>query len=337
MIEVRENLFHPHSILQLFLSEWFNESSFMTVQTSGSTGIPKSIVVRKEKMLNSARQTCSFLKLEKGDTALLCLPLQYIAGQMMVVRALSAGLDLIVRNPSGNPLSDVHTPLHFAAMTPMQVYNSLQVPEEKERLMQIKNLIIGGGAIDAEISRELKTFPNAVYSTYGMTETLSHIALLRVSGAETPDYYTPFPSVKLSLSSEKTLIIEAPLVADEIIYTNDIAELLPDGRFRILGRADNIINSGGIKIQAEDVETALRPAISGNFAITSIPHPKFGEAVVLLIPKGKTVLKEQIDSLLPAFQRPKYLLEIETIPLTPNGKIDRKACRKLANEKLNHL
>jgi len=320
----------PHPGLQSFLSKWLNESPVMTIQTSGSTGTPKSIVVCKEKMIHSARLTCSFLQLNKGDKSLLCLPLQYISGQMMMVRALTFALDLIVRNPSGNPLSDVQTPLRFAAMTPMQVYNSIQVPEEKERLMQIENLLIGGGAIDPELSRILRTFPNAVYSTYGMTETLSHIALRRLSGVEASDYYTPFSSVKLSLSPENTLIIEAFQVAGEVIYTNDIAELLPDGRFRILGRSDNIINSGGIKIQAEEVEEALRPVITGSFVLTSVSHPKFGEAVVLLITEEQTVSVEQINSLLPAFQRPKYILKTEVIPLTPNGKIDRTACREIA-------
>jgi len=321
---------NPYPELQSFLSEWFNESPMMTIQTSGSTGTSKPIVVRKEKMIQSARQTCSFLKLNKGDKALLCLPLQYISGQMMVVRTLTTGLDLIIRRPSGNPLSDVQTPLRFAAMTPMQVYNSLQIPEEKERLMQIEILLIGGGAINPELSRILQTFPNAVYSSYGMTETLSHIALRRLSGTEASDYYTPFPSVELSLSPEKTLIIEAYQVADEIIHTNDIAELLPDGRFRILGRKDNIINSGGVKIQAEEIEERLRSIISGSFAITSIPHPKFGEAIVLLIQKEQTIPAEQISALLPAFQRPKYIKETEIVPLTPTGKIDRAACRKLA-------
>ncbi|MCL1932283.1 MAG: O-succinylbenzoic acid--CoA ligase, partial [Candidatus Azobacteroides sp.] len=191
-------------------------------------------------------------------------------------------------------------------------------------------LLIGGGSIDPELSRTIQTFPNAVYSTYGMTETLSHIALRRLNGPEASDYYTPFPSVKLSFSPEKTLIIEAFRVADEIIYTNDISELLPDGRFRILGRKDNIINSGGIKIRAEEIEETLRSAITGNFVVTSVPHPKFGEAVVLLIPKGQTISTEQINALLPVFQRPKYISETETIPLTPTGKINRAACRELA-------
>ena len=319
-----------HSGLQSFLAEWFNDSPTLTVQTSGSTGIPKLLTVYKEKMIQSARLTCSFLNLKEGDSALLCLPLQYIAGKMMIVRAIIAGLDLIVRDPSGNPLADVKTPLRFAAMTPMQVYNSLQVPEEKARLMQIEILLIGGGAIAPELSRALNGFTNVIYSTYGMTETLSHIALRRLNEPNASDYYTPLPSVKLALSPENTLIIEALSVSDAVIYTNDIAEILPDGRFRILGRKDNIINSGGIKIQVEEIEKALGSVLSGSFAVTAVPHPQFGEAMVLLMPYDQAISQEQIDLLLPAFRRPKYLLKTENIPLTETGKIDRTACKKLA-------
>ena len=276
----------------------------------------------------------------------------------MVVRSLVAGLDLIVREPSGHPMADIDMPLRFAAMIPLQVYNTLQVPEERERLCQTEILIIGGGSIDRELEAQIQELPICAYSTYGMTETLSHIALRRLNGPEASSYYTPFPSVKLSLSADSTLVIDAPLIADETLVTNDVAELLPDGRFRILGRKDNIINSGGIKIQAETVEEALRPVISDNFAITSVPDPKFGEAMVLLITAGNdhfpdqgtafsltgkqsislpdnsllSEWEEKIFEILPKYQRPKHILPIEAIPLTGSGKIDRAACRKLAKQ-----
>ncbi len=234
-------------------------------------------------------------------------------------------------------MADVDTPLRFAAMIPLQVYNTLQVPEERERLCRTDILIIGGGAIDHELEARIQELPIHVYSTYGMTETLSHIALRRLNGPDASPYYTPFPSVKLSLSADDTLVIDAPLVADETLVTNDVAELLPDGRFRILGRKDNIINSGGIKIQTESVEEALRPVISANFAITSVPDPKFGEAMVLLIVPtiGNELfrsLEEKIFEILPKYQRPKHILRVEAIPLTGSGKIDRAACRKLAKQ-----
>ena len=229
-------------------------------------------------------------------------------------------------------MQDVETPLRFAAMIPLQVYNTLQVPEERERLCRTDILIVGGGSIDRELEKEIQALPNQVYSTYGMTETLSHIALRRLNGPDASPYYTPFPSVSLSLSTDNTLVINAPLVTDETLVTNDVAELLPDGRFRILGRKDNIINSGGIKIQIESVEEALRPVISTNFAITSVPDPKFGEAVVLLIEETEPARKFLADALetIPKYQRPKHVLQVEAIPLTGSGKIDRATCRKLA-------
>lgn len=325
--------------LKTFLAEWEDPSPYIQVQTSGSTGTPKQLTVRKEQMWQSARITCEYLGLKKGDNALLCMPLQYIAGKMMVVRSLYAGLNLIVRQPSGHPLAGVSEPLRFAAMIPMQVYNTLRNPEERERLCQTDILIIGGGAIDAALENEIRQLPNAVYSTYGMTETLSHIALRRLNGPEASPAYHPFPSVGISLSEEDTLVIKAPLVCDEVLKTNDVARLHPDGSFSILGRKDNIINSGGIKIQTEVVEEALHPVISVKFAITSVPHPKFGEAIVLLIEdKEKKVepagLQSRIDSVLPKYQRPKYIIEVKTLPLTGSGKIDRKTCRALAQSRI---
>jgi O-succinylbenzoic acid--CoA ligase len=158
--------------------------------------------------MQSAQLTCSFLNLKKGDSALLCMPLNYIAGKMVVVRALIAGLDLYAVTPSGNPLKDLHQEFSFAAMIPLQVFNSLQSDTEKLRLSNIKNLIIGGGSIDPQIEEAVKNFPHKVYSTYGMTETLSHIALRQLNGEKTSDRYFPFDSVALSVSEDNALIIE---------------------------------------------------------------------------------------------------------------------------------
>ena len=282
--------------LYLFLNEWFNDSPVITVHTSGSTGTPKELIVRKDQMMQSARLTCEFLNLKQGESALLCMNLRYIGAMMLVVRALVAGLDLIVRPASGHPLSDVKQPLRFAAMVPLQVYNTLRTPEEKERLKQTEILIIGGGAIDEALETEIKSLPGAVYSTYGMTETLSHIALRRLNGTAASERYYPFSSVNLSLSPENTLVIDAPLVCDGVLQTNDIARIYPDKGFIILGRKDNVINSGGIKIQAEEVEKLLRPFISVPFVITSVPDQRLGQAVTLLI-EGRADT-DNIDTLL---------------------------------------
>lgn len=324
--------------LYLFLNEWFDASPVITVHTSGSTGVPKELVVRKDRMMQSARLTCEFLNLQAGDTALLCMNLRYIGAMMMVVRSLVAGLNLVVRPASGHPLSDVEVPLKFAAMVPLQVYNTLRVPAERKRLEHTDILIIGGGAVDDSLEAELKTTPIAAYSTYGMTETLSHIALRRLNGEAASKCYYPFPSVELSLSAENTLIVKAPLICDDVLQTNDIACLCSDGGFTIAGRKDNVINSGGIKIQAEEMENRLQPFIPVPFAVTAVPDPRLGQALTLLI-AGKPDIKElenKLQAVLETYYRPKHIFITELIPQTENGKIDRTGCRILAQQ-MNRL
>lgn len=322
--------------LEEFLDEWNNDSEWVLVHTSGSTGAPKPLWVEKRRMEASARITCDFLGLKEGDTALLCMPLDYIAGKMMVVRSLVRKLKLIVLEPMGHPLTPHQLPrvLTFTAMVPMQVYNSLQVPEERERLRQIRHLIIGGGAIDDALARELKDFPNYVWSTYGMTETLSHIALRRLNGAEASEWYTPFDNVRVSQSEDGCLVIDAPEVCAERLVTNDVVEI-SQGRFRVVGRKDNVICSGGIKIQAEEVERALKPHLHVPFMITKRKDEKFGEIVVMMVEcRGERIeesLKTRLQRLcrehLPKYWQPRDFVFVEKIPMTETGKIARKECQ----------
>ena len=309
--------------MKRFIDEWNNDSPYVEVKTSGSTGEPKRMMVEKSRMLNSARITCDFLGLKPGDTALLCMSTDYIAGKMMIVRSIERGLKLISVEPSGHPLANNYQ-LDFAAMVPMQVYNSLQVPEEKERLMAIRHLIIGGGAIDDAMEAELKKFPNAVWSTYGMTETLSHIALRRISGPEASEWYMPFPTVKLSTTDEGCLVIDAPEVCADTLIVNDIVELKSDGRFRVLGRKDNVICSGGIKIQIEEVERELKPYARVPYIISKKKDEKFGEIVVLLTEGDIDEMKTICEKYLPKYHRPKLYQHVDQIPLTETGKPARK-------------
>lgn len=319
-----------------FYKEWNSALSTVIVNTSGSTGKPKSIRVEKSRMIESAKMTCSFLGLTSDDSALLCMPLRYIAGKMVVVRTIVSGMRLISIPPTSHPLKDMEDIPTFAAMVPMQVFNSLSVPEEADKLKRIKNLIIGGGPVNDLLYSKLQHFPNAVWSTYGMTETLSHIALRRLNGASASEHYYPFPSVKLSLSAENTLIIDAPLVCDETLQTNDIARIYPDGSFMILGRKDNVINSGGIKIQAEEMEKLLRPFIPVSFVITSVPDQRLGQAVTLLLADQPDTeeIGNKLHEILEPYYRPKHILTIESIPQTENGKINRAECRILAKQML---
>lgn len=316
-----------------FLAEWRNESPYVRAQTSGSTGAPKQMLVEKKRMLASARRTNDFLGLKPGDTALLCMSLDYIAGKMMVVRALERDLQLMVVEPSGHPMitRSEECVIDFAAMVPMQVYNSLQVLEERERVKQIKHLIIGGGAIDEAMAEELKSFPNHVWSTYGMTETLSHIALRRLSGPEASEWYTPFPKVNVSLNDEGCLVIDAPEVCEQRLVTHDIAELATNNQsFKILGRKDNVICSGGIKIQAEEVERLLRPHLHEAYLISKRPDQKFGEAVVLLTEGDVDEARQVCEAVLPKYQRPKAYVHVSEIPLTETKKPARKLAEELA-------
>ncbi|MBR4970487.1 MAG: AMP-binding protein [Paludibacteraceae bacterium] len=316
--------------LQEFLNEWNNNSQFISVETSGSTGTPKTLLVEKEKMIASARMTCQFLRLKPHDKALLCMSLKHIGAKMMVVRSLIANLDLLVTPPSKNPLADITEPLNFVAMVPLQVYNSMQNPIEYERLKNIEKLIIGGGEIDKNLETNLTNFPNEVWSTYGMTETLSHIAMRRVNGPNASKWYQPLPNIKISTLSDGCLIIDAPHLSEETIVTNDIVEINANNEFKILGRKDNVINSGGIKIQIEEVEKVVGKHLNNSFTITGKKDIMYGEIVVLYYTPSAHFSQEiltAINNELPKYHKIKEAICIEEIPLTSNGKIDRGSLR----------
>lgn len=317
--------------LDEFVSDWQSDSSTLLVHTSGSTGKPKPMLVEKRRMEASARITCGFLGLRAGDTALLCMPLDFIAGKMVVVRSLVWGLRLVAVEPSGHPLKGLTESPTFAAMVPMQVYNSLKVEKERRLLRGITHLIIGGGAVNSDMTEELRGFPNAVWSTYGMTETLSHIALRRLSGAEASEWYEPFDGVGVTTNADGCLVIDAPAVCAQPLVTNDIAEVAPDGRrFRIRGRRDNVVCSGGLKLQIEEMEARLQPHLNVPYMISKRPDDKFGEAVVLLaVTDDMESVREVCRKHMPRYEQPRYFLAVSELPMTPTGKPARAEAMKL--------
>lgn len=316
-----------------FISDWQSPSPTILVHTSGSTGKPKPMLVEKRRMEASARITCSFLGLKPGDSALLCMPLDYIAGKMMCVRSIVGGLRLIRVEPCGHPLQHLKEVPTFAAMVPMQVYNSLQDDRELNILKQIKHLFIGGGAISSNLATALRSFPNAVWSTYGMTETLSHIALRRLSGEDASEWYTPFDGVEVSLNQDGCLVINAPEVCAEPLTTNDIAEIDGDGRrFRIRGRRDNVVCSGGIKMQIEEIEAKLQAHTDIPLMITKRADEKFGETVVLLAEcNDMEPLKALCHKWLSKYELPHDYIYVERLPLTETGKPARAEALRIAN------
>lgn len=314
-----------------FRGEWESKTPTLTVKTSGSTGQPKLLCVEKERMRHSADMTCRFLGLKEGDTALLCMPLDYIAGKMVCVRAFTHGLRLVVVKPSAHPFETLTTAPTFAAMTPMQVFETLKVPRERALLREVGQLIIGGGSISGALAEALRDFPHPVWSTYGMTETLSHVALRRLNGPAVDERYKPFDGVKLSLTADGCLRIEAPAVCPTPLETNDRAELFPDGTFRILGRKDNVICSGGIKLQTEEIERRLA-ALGVPFQITAVPDEKYGEAVTLLYvgEADEAALARYCREHLGRYECPRHYVRVERLPLTATGKPVRAEARALA-------
>ena len=264
------------------------------------------------------------------------MDLKYIGAKMMVVRALVAGLHLWVRRPSGHPLADVEGRVDFLSVVPMQLYHTLEQADERERLSRVRCVIVGGGAVDEALERRLEYLPCRVYSTYGMTETLSHVALRPLNGPEASVGYRPFEGVSLSLSARGTLVIHAPELCSSDLETNDVARLHADGTFTIVGRADNVVNSGGVKIQIEEEERRLKELIDVPFALTSVPDRWLGEALVLLVirdfPMDDVGLFDAMKALLPRYHVPRHILRVAVVPVAGNGKIDRKACRELALE-----
>ncbi len=305
----------------------------MPLHTSGSTGTPKIIHASKTAMRASARMSCSVFGLTPGKKLLLCLPMRYIAGKMMVVRALVGGCELVLRAPCSTPLTELHEPLDFAALVPMQATASLQQADGAEQLAAVRTILLGGAFIDTALRDALQHHPSQVYASYGMTETLSHVALRRVNGAASTEWYSPLPGVSISLSPQNTLCIKAPHLGIEQMETNDLAELAADGSFRLRGRRDAVINSGGIKIQAEEIEQQLHTACGLTILAVPAPHPVLGQCIALLwegAASNEKALQQAISTLAP-YHRPRHILRVPQLPRTATGKLNRAAAAKLVH------
>lgn len=317
-----------------FLKEWSSEGETVKVQTSGSTGVPKIFGIEKNKMRNSAIMTCNFLGLKEGDTALLCLPVEYISGKMMVVRSMERKLKLIVSEPSIHPVDNLDQEVDFCAMTPLQVENSL------DKLYLIKNLIIGGAAVSESLKNKILQMKlnrsNRIFETYGMSETLSHIGLKQLM-PEPEDYFTVFENVSISLDERGCLTIFAPNVNAEVLVTNDLVEIKNNKQFKFLGRIDNVINSGGAKIFPEALEALVKKEISNEAIFVGIPDESLGQKLILIIEGNhseEVVQKVSAISFEKNFHKPKEIIFIDEIPRTPNGKVNRLELYKMMSENI---
>ncbi|PWN61943.1 AMP-binding protein [Chryseobacterium viscerum] len=309
--------------VKIFLEEWFSEKTGVNVQTSGSTGIPKIFEIEKKKMINSAVMTCNFLGLEEGNTALLCLPVEYISGKMMIVRSVERKLKLKIAEPSLKPVENLEEEIDFCAMTPLQVENSL------EKLHLIKNLIIGGAAVSESLKNKILQLnlstSNRIFETYGMSETLSHIALKQLV-PEQEDYFTAFENVSISLDDRGCLKIFAPNVNAEELQTNDLVDVVNGKQFKFLGRIDNVINSGGAKIFPEALEVLVKKELPNEAVFLGLPDESLGQKLILVIEgveSDEVIRKISEIPFEKNFHQPKEIIFINEIPRTPNGKVNR--------------
>jgi O-succinylbenzoic acid--CoA ligase len=324
MLEKYVNPFEKE--LLTFIIDWFSPSPFIKTQTSGSTGKPKEVLLLKKHMMASAEATISFFKLKKKDKILLCLPIRFIAGKMMVVRAIVGTLDLHFSESSSKPLISKEQ-FKFTAMVPFQVYNLLK--ENMNALENIEMLIIGGAFISGPLFEQLQQIRTQVWQTYGMTETMTHIAVRKLNGEITQNTYRPLPGVSIKLDQRGCLVVNAKHIGVNELVTNDLANVEKNGSFQILGRVDDVIVSGGLKFNPVEIENRLSGIISNNFFIGSLDDHELGQKLVLFIEKGEQIERQifdiwkQLEERLERLEMPKEIIFINSFSKTESGKTER--------------
>lgn len=310
---IRDGEAHEKELGDLIL-QWFDDNDYVQLLTSGTTGTPKQIKLPKEAMLHSALATGEFFNLEPKDTALLCLPTRYIAGKMMFVRAIVLGLELDYVNPCKEPLKHTDKIYDFVAMVPLQVQNSIT------QIEQCKILIVGGAKLSDSVKDLLSDMMINVYETYGMTETITHVAAKKIQDK----YFTVLPHANISTDTRGCLVVEAPLVANELIVTNDLVEMPNDIQFRWIGRIDNVVNSGGVKLIPEQIEEKLADYIPYRFFVIGKEDKDLGQKLVLVIEHEPYTLVPEAMNSLEKYEKPKEVFFVSKFKETPTGKILRR-------------
>ncbi|MDG1039706.1 MAG: AMP-binding protein [Polaribacter sp.] len=307
---------------RLFIKDWFSKSDNIKVQTSGSTGVPKTIHLKKEFMINSAKATGTFFMLQEKTTALLCMSTNFIAGKMMLVRAFVLGWDLELVTPVSNPLRVATKKYDFAAMVPLQLQNSLS------EIYRVSKLIVGGGVVSLDLEKKIQSVSTAIYATFGMTETITHIAARKLNkntsiNQEEKSFYHVLPNISISKDTRGCLVILAPNISEETIVTNDVVEIVSDNAFKWLGRFDNVVNSGGIKLHPELIERKLSKVLSQRFFVAGIPDENLGEKLILIIEGAQFDFNLNSVLGISKFEKPKSIFFLPKFKETTNKKVHR--------------
>ena len=315
-----------------FLIDFLDEKDYIEQLSSGTTGTPKKIKLTKMALVESANNTINKLDLEWNAKALLCLPVDYIAGKMMIVRSFAAGLNLFWEEPSSMPDLANYGQIDFCAMVPIQVYNSIT---NNDALNNIRNLIIGGAEMRSDLLALFSNLTNNIYETFGMAETCSHIALRKISGKNPDKYFEILPGVTISIDKRCCLVINTSYLDSEII-TNDAVELIDNKHFIWKGRIDNLINTGGIKVRPEELEATIAKIIDLECAVVGVKDEKLGQKIVLIAESEKEVDKDELllfmKENLQTYQVPRKIVVVDKLPRTNSFKIDRSKLEGLISD-----
>ena len=313
-----------------FLTDWLSDSEYIIGRTSGTTGAPKEIQISKQHMVNSAIATADFFDLKPGDTALHCLPANYIAGKMMLVRAISIGLQIDLTEPVASPIFDYQKQYDFSAMVPLQLTHMV------DYIDNIKNILVGSAVVSNKLKERIQKCPGNVFETYGMTETCTHIAARRLNNFERSPLpeeqwhlFTALPDVNISQDLRGCLVIDAPYVSTREIITNDIIKLHSDRTFEWLGRLDNMINSGGVKLYPEVIENKLSKQVMQRFFISSEDDELLGQKLILVVEGETDSIDKSIFNVLEKYEVPKQIYYLTEFVETFSGKIQRSETLEL--------
>ena len=299
----------------IFILDWLDASETIQLSTSGTTGHPKTIILSKQAMVYSAIATADYFKLQPGDSALLCLPARYIAGKMMLVRTFIIGLELDILPSSSNLEALSSEKIYdFVALVPLQAQNSL------DKLSQFKKIIIGGASVSSQLSLKLRNLNNEIYETYGMTETISHIAAKRIGS----EMFSVLPNVTIASDDRDCLVVNIPFISVNTIITNDIVEIISPTTFKWKGRYDHVINSGGIKLFPEQIEAKIATHLTVPFLITGIPDALLGQKVILVLEGSEFELPKSLFEKLDKYEIPKDIFFVTQFERTATDKINIK-------------
>lgn len=314
-----------------FCQSYLSGQEAFFLQTSGSTGLPKSICLTRTQMQASTFITKQALGLEKGQNALVCLNTAYIAGTMMLVRGMEIGLTLHIVPPSADPFLALpsNISIDFAAFVPLQMQTLLE-QRKHDLLNQLKVIIVGGAAVGSHLLTEIQSLEVPVFSTYGMTETVSHVALRKLNGADASEYFKLLEGIETATDERGCLRLRGAVTNNEWIQTNDVVAFMDNRHFQLLGRADNIINSGGIKIQLEKVEQAIEKiwSDSSRCFVWWKPDIRLGQKLILVVENDQIYdlndFRKDLESLLNPYEIPKEVLFAKKFMETPTGKVDKQ-------------